>query len=254
MPGTRPADLARIQIDLQSLPLARLRDLIAGQEATDTLERRALGLLAGWDGEMTAESAGAAIAATLMRHLTLEAYAETGRELERFLGAEGFSLLSPMLEFFGRTVPVTLDALELRDDGFFRDGRTWRGVIGKCLTRTCVELERRLGPDPEAWEWGRSTCSRSTIRWPRCRASSASSGAARIRCPARPTPSGSAVAPDHRRRHRHEDERAGRAVRREPRRPRRDADDALRRTVRASRQPAVRRPGRRLARRAGRAG
>ncbi len=148
------ADLARIQIDLQSLPLARLRDLIAGQEATDTLERRALGLLAGWDGEMTAESAGAAIAATLMRHLTLEAYAETGRELERFLGAEGFSLLSPMLEFFGRTVPVTLDALEREDDGFFRDGRTWRGVIGKCLTRTCVELERRLGPDPEVWEWG----------------------------------------------------------------------------------------------------
>ena len=50
--------------------------------------------------------------ATLMRHVTLEAYAETGRELERFLGAEGFSLLSPLLEFFGRTVPGTLDALE----------------------------------------------------------------------------------------------------------------------------------------------
>jgi penicillin amidase len=103
---------------------------------------------------MTTESAGAAVAATLLRHLTLEAYAETGRELERFLGSDGFSLLSPMLEFFGRTVPGTLAALELRDDGFFRDGRTWRGVIGKCLTRTCVELERRLGPDPEAWAWG----------------------------------------------------------------------------------------------------
>jgi penicillin amidase len=149
-----PADLARIQTDVQSLPLARLRDLVAGQEATDALERRALGLLAGWDGEMTAESSGAAIAATLLRHVTLEAYAETGRELERFLGAEGFSLLSPLLEFFGRTVPGTLDALERGDDGFFHDGRTWRGVIGKCLTRTCVELERRLGPDPEVWTWG----------------------------------------------------------------------------------------------------
>jgi penicillin amidase len=149
-----PAQMAQIQTDVYSLPLARLRDLVAGQEAADALERRALGLLAGWDGEMTTESAGAAIAATLLRHLTLEAYAETGRELERFLGAKGFSLLSPMLEFFGRTIPGTLDALERRDDGFFRDGRTWRGVLGKCLTRTCVELERRLGPDPEVWTWG----------------------------------------------------------------------------------------------------
>ena len=149
-----PAELARIQTDVYSLPLARLRDLVRDQEASDAIEGRALGLLASWDGEMTASSAGAAIAATLLRQLTLEAYAETGRELERFLGAEGFSLLSPLLEFFGRTVPGTLAALELRDDGFFRDGRTWRGVIGKCLTRTCVELERRLGPDPEAWTWG----------------------------------------------------------------------------------------------------
>jgi penicillin amidase len=149
-----PGDLARIQTDVHSLPLVRLRDLTAGHEAADALERRALGLLASWDGEMEVESAGAAITATLLRHLTLEAYVETGRELERFLGAEGFTLLSPLLEFFGRTVPGMLDALERRDDAFFRDGRTWRGVIGKCLTRTCVELERRLGPDPEAWTWG----------------------------------------------------------------------------------------------------
>ena len=149
-----PVDLARIQTDVYSLPLTQLRDLVGGHAATDALEGRALGLLAGWDGEMTTESAGAAIAATLLRHLTLEAYAATGRELKRFLGAEGFTLLSPLLEFFGRTVPGTLAALELRDDGFFGDGRTWRGVIGKCLTRTCVELDRRLGPDPEAWTWG----------------------------------------------------------------------------------------------------
>ncbi len=148
------AELARIQTDVYSLPLTQLRDLVRDHDATEAIERRALGLLWSWDGEMATESTGAAIAATLLRHLTLEAYAETGRELERFLGAEGFSLLSPLLEFFGRTVPGTLAAMELRDDGFFRDGRTWRGVVGKCLTRTCVELERRLGPDPETWTWG----------------------------------------------------------------------------------------------------
>ena len=139
---------------------------------------------------MAAESAGAAIAGTLMRHLTLEAYAETDRELERFLGAEGFSLLSPLLEFFGRTVPGTLDALERGDDGFFRDGRTWRGVIGKCLTRTCVELERRLGPDPEVWAWGAVhtlALDHPLAALPGCERIF---GAGRTRCRARPTPCG----------------------------------------------------------------
>jgi penicillin amidase len=149
-----PDDLARIQTDIRSLPLMRLRDLIADVEAANDVERRALGILAGWHGEMRTTSAGAAIAATLFRHLTLELYAEAGEELERFLGAVGFSLLSPLLEFFNRTVPGTLAALEQRDDGFFRDGRTWRGVLAKCLTRACVELERQLGPDPEGWTWG----------------------------------------------------------------------------------------------------
>src|SRR5262249_31937651 len=32
--------------------------------------------------------------------------------------------------------------------------RTWPGVLAKCLTRACVELERQLGPDPESWTWG----------------------------------------------------------------------------------------------------
>jgi penicillin amidase len=149
-----PDDLARIQTDIRSLPLMRLRDLIADVEGANDVERRALGILAGWHGEMRTTSAGAAIAATLLRHLTLELYAEAGEELERFLGAVGFSLLSPLLEFFNRTVPGTLAALERRDDGFFRDGRTWSGVLAKCLTRACVELERQLGPDPEGWTWG----------------------------------------------------------------------------------------------------
>jgi penicillin amidase len=149
-----PDDLARIQTDVRSLPLVRMRDLLGDLEAANDVERRALGILQGWHGEMRTTSAGAAIAATFMRHLTLELYAEAGEELERFLGAVGFSQLSPLLEFFNRTVPGTLAALERRDEGFFRDGRDWKGVLAKCLTRTCVELERRLGADPEGWTWG----------------------------------------------------------------------------------------------------
>jgi penicillin amidase len=147
-------DCLRIQTDLRSIPCLRLRDLARPARVSGDVERRALALLEAWDGEMAIDSPGAAIAATLLRLLTREVLAEAGDELERFLGSEGFSRISSGLEFFGRATPVVLDLLAAGDDDFFGDDRTWDGVFAKSLTRTCVELERRLGPDPDAWAWG----------------------------------------------------------------------------------------------------
>ncbi len=147
-------DCVRMQTDLESLPGRRLQGLVGSQAGEGELERRALDILAAWDGRMATDSAGAAIAAVLQRHLARETFAEVGDELDRFLGTEGLSQISPAAEFFGRSTPVVLDLLERRDDAFFRDGRTWDGVIAKSLTRACIELEQRLGADPDAWAWG----------------------------------------------------------------------------------------------------
>jgi penicillin amidase len=75
-------------------------------------------------------------------------------ELERFLGATGFTELSSTLGFYGRYLPRLLDLLDAADDGFFRDGRTWPEVFERCLERTAAELDERLGEDAARWRWG----------------------------------------------------------------------------------------------------
>jgi penicillin amidase len=154
LPAVSVDDCARIQVDIHSLPHAQLARIAARFTAAAPIERKALATLTAWDGTMAVDSAGAAVAATLLRHLTREAYAEVGDQIDHFLGSAGFSELSGCLEFFGRTTPVVLDRLEADDDGWFRDGRTWVGVFAKSLTRTCVELESRAGDDVTRWAWG----------------------------------------------------------------------------------------------------
>jgi penicillin amidase len=148
------ADCCELQVDVRSLPGLRLQALLGDLTSTEPLEQRSLELLRAWDGELTTGSAGGAIYAAFLRHLTFELYAEVGEEIDRFLGSAGFSQLSSFLPFYGRATPVVLDLLEARDDGFFRDGRTWRGVLAKTLTRTSRELAVRLGDVPDAWRHG----------------------------------------------------------------------------------------------------
>jgi penicillin amidase len=147
-------DCVRLQVDVHSIPGLRLRALLAGTHGLDASEHRALELLRDWDGDLSAGSPGGAVAGVLLRRLTLEVYAEVRDELGRFLGSPGFSLLTATVPFFARTTPALLELLERRDDGFFRDGRTWDDVVGVAVTRTVRELELTCGPDPRRWTWG----------------------------------------------------------------------------------------------------
>jgi penicillin amidase len=103
---------------------------------------------------MTTDSAAAAIASTLLRHVIDDVFAEVGDDSEHFRAYRGFSEVAANSSFFGQITPAVLDLLDRRDDAWFPDRRTWDGVVEKALARTCRELERRLGPDPAAWAWG----------------------------------------------------------------------------------------------------
>ncbi len=148
------ADLCAMQIDVRSLPGRRLRDLLAAFPVDGELEGVAQGLLAAWDGELAPDSAGGAVYGVLVRHLILETFAEADDEVGRFLGGPGFSMLSAALPFYRQALPTLLDLLARRDDRFFLDGRTWRGVVQVAFGRAARELERRAGRDPRRWRWG----------------------------------------------------------------------------------------------------
>lgn len=142
-------DCRRIQLDQVSLAGRELAAVAATFESDDPLERRALELLTGWDGDQGPDSAAGAVYGVLMRRLQEEAYSELGPDLLHFLGA-GQSEATSCYGLYERTRPVILELLAARDDSFFTDGRTWDSVFRKALGEAVAEL----GPDPESWRWG----------------------------------------------------------------------------------------------------
>ena len=142
-------DCRRIQLDLVSLPGLELAEIARVFEADDPLERRALELLAGWDGDYGAAGAAGAVFGVLMRRLQQETYSELGDDLDYFLG-RGRSEATAAFGLYERTRPHVLELLRSRDDSFFADGRTWDGVFRAALAGSV----RDLGPDPERWRWG----------------------------------------------------------------------------------------------------
>jgi penicillin amidase len=128
-------DCRRIQLDERSLPGLALAEVARDFSSDDPLEQTALDLLARWDGELTAGSAGGAVYGALISSLEEHAYAEVG-------GARAGVVY--------RARPTILQMLAARDDSFFADGRTWDGVFREAL----ADAVRMLGPDPGRWNWG----------------------------------------------------------------------------------------------------
>jgi penicillin amidase len=133
------ASMARIQSDTLSIPARdALPSLLAIQPGTDD-ERDAIGLLDGWDGDMSAASVAAGVFNVWSRHIAR-------RALEPRLGEELFRRYHVDREIFQCEV---LPAL-LRDPAGWLDD----DVLHVALADALAELRERLGPDPSAWRWG----------------------------------------------------------------------------------------------------
>ncbi|MDQ4082419.1 MAG: penicillin acylase family protein [Actinomycetota bacterium] len=145
-PALTADDCRRIQLDRLSLPGLELAAIARTFSSDDPLEREALALLAGWDGEYTPESRAGAVYGALMRRLEEEAYAEAARD--PLVHTEGESLPSGLFE---RARPDLLRMLAARDDSFFVGERTWEEVFRRALTAAV----RDLGPDVSLWRRGR---------------------------------------------------------------------------------------------------
>ncbi|HMQ30792.1 MAG TPA: penicillin acylase family protein, partial [Chloroflexaceae bacterium] len=151
---------ARIQNDVHSLPGLRLARLVEGLAPADPLERAARDLLAAWDGEVTADSAAAAVYDAVRHHLLRVAYAELGGLLgaQAAVGAFGGT---PGSIYLDRALPQLLARAEAAPSSGYQDlwlggGRAWAGVLGEALARAAAEALERMGPDPARWSYGRA--------------------------------------------------------------------------------------------------
>ncbi len=136
-------DAVGLQTDYVSIParrlLALLRKVTPTPEATPALE-----LLAGWNGELAADSAAAALFEVWWRvHLD----AEVGRRMAAALQAS----MNP--------IPVQdenlLRILEVADPRLGAHARRARDeALLDSLVSAFADVSERLGADPAAWRWG----------------------------------------------------------------------------------------------------
>jgi penicillin amidase len=133
------ASLAQIQLDTVSLAARAALPLLTAFDPRGDDQRDEIGRLAGWDGDMSADSVAAGVFNVWSRHIAR-------RALEPHLGEELFRRYHTDREIFQcEVLPAWLG-----------DPDPWLGgdLVLTALDDALAELRERLGPDPSAWNWG----------------------------------------------------------------------------------------------------
>ncbi|MDP9330190.1 MAG: penicillin acylase family protein [Actinomycetota bacterium] len=136
--------MTAIQLDTVSLPAREMLPLMLGLEPHTDEQRDALDLLRGWDADMRADSAPAAVFNAWSRAIAR-------RMLEPRLGEDLFRHYHAWREIFQcEVLPAALRA--------HRDGELGRwlddALLHAALEDAIAELRERLGDDPTGWRWG----------------------------------------------------------------------------------------------------
>jgi penicillin amidase len=143
----------RLQRDELSLPWRDVREALLGAPREDRRTRRAVDLLAGWDGVASAGSAAATVFELTMAELAVRAArAKAPRSVEWALG-RGASPLNLITYVALRQVGHVAGLLRERPEGWFEAG--WDAEVASALASVVERLEREHGPDPAGWAWGR---------------------------------------------------------------------------------------------------
>lgn len=139
-------DFRLLQLDVRTPLGPRFVACVAGVHPRSAGERRALETLRAWDGEVRADSAGAAVYEVWLAALVEQALEPLlGRDpLETMLGRSR-SPVGLLSEHAGRIQVSVLEALERREPAL----GDWDALLAGSLSEAC----RRLGPGP--WRWGK---------------------------------------------------------------------------------------------------
>jgi penicillin amidase len=142
-----PADFARIQNDVYSIPAAKLAPRFATVGTTLSGDAvQAARILGSWDFGMTRDSAAAAIyevtAGTLAREV-----------LEPVLGKDLYSVYRDNFAPSG-LYTVLMNVLADPQPPFFATPTARDAAIGRALGDAMASLRAQLGPDPASWRWG----------------------------------------------------------------------------------------------------
>ncbi|MGO9310363.1 MAG: penicillin acylase family protein [Spirochaetia bacterium] len=147
LPGVK--DFQALQMDVHSGQADRILPLLDGMRFADTRAREAASLLAGWDREVQAESAAAAVYELFITELIRVLLGEKlDDDLALYFNAHSYGVENEILE---------------RPESPFWNG-DMIGTIGAVLASTIDACVLRMGANRRRWSWGR--LHRHTFRHP----------------------------------------------------------------------------------------
>jgi penicillin amidase len=141
-----PSDVRTLQNDLLSLYAIRVRDALLGIGARDPEARRALAILAGWDGRALRRGP-TLLFYRFMQDLRQRTFGPREKRLGGRLPA-GWDLMATMIEGSGGN--------DLWDDPGTDAVETREAAISTSLGSALRDVESREGAVPAAWRWGRT--------------------------------------------------------------------------------------------------
>src|SRR5205085_3879084 len=156
------ASALELQRDQVCLVWRDVRDVVLAAPREEPRTRRAIDLLAPWDGVAGEDSAAASVFELWLGEISVRAVrAKAPESLEWAIG-RGMSPVNPYTYVALRQAGHVARLVKERPAGWFEAG--WDREIADALAVALSRLEERAGPDPAAWGWGRLR--RLTLRHP----------------------------------------------------------------------------------------
>jgi penicillin amidase len=146
------ADMAAVHADRLSLPSRTFVAALSGAHFDDARVQDALQRLRDWDNVMDKGAVAPSIYIALRDQLGRALLAQPQLAVLRqnpFAGEP--QTISPEARLWAPIVTM----LENDDHAILPEGRSWSDVLADALTRAVGALTEQLGPDMDAWQWGK---------------------------------------------------------------------------------------------------
>ena len=144
--------MAELQMDVQSLPFADVRDLVLALPAKTADATRALELLRGWDGRLTSDSIGASVYELFVAAVNRKVCQTKAPNSYLYASGKGVMKLIPGTCLNARRSSFVTRLIREQPAGYFE---AWEPVLLEALAEAIKTLSERFGSAPEAWAWGK---------------------------------------------------------------------------------------------------
>jgi penicillin G amidase len=143
--------MARLQMDVQSLAFADVRDVVLGLTPTTTEAARAIELLRAWDGRMASDSVGASVYGLFVGALNRKVCELKAPNSYLYASGKGVMKLIPGTCMSSRRASFVTRLIRDQPAGYFE---AWQPVLLEALADSIKTLSQSFGPASEAWAWG----------------------------------------------------------------------------------------------------